>query len=254
ENYVVTQFIAEFWNSTTNSLFVVLAGLGIWSVIKHQQGKRMLLCYVALMMVGLGSGFFHATLKYTTQLLDELPMLYTCALSFYALVEIDRQVQHGWRLPVGIGALQLAITLIYIFWLQSPAFHQVAFAFTAMGTVGFGYKRMKQMRIDRRTKRLMTRLLVLGHIGMYGGFLVWNLDNIFCHRLRSYRQMVNSPLDVFLQLHGWWHILTAYGSTYLILWVHFARITWLGHDHLFTVKHKFGLFPHVAMRTPKKVE
>ncbi|KAJ2720024.1 alkaline ceramidase ydc1 [Coemansia sp. Benny D115] len=255
ENYLVSNYIAEFWNCLTNSIFVLLALLGIHTTLKHGQGKRTLACYAGLMFVGFGSACFHATLKYTTQLLDELPMLYLCAIIFYSLVEIDKKPRHGIKLPLAIAAFQAAITLTYVLWLQSPVFHQVAFAGTAVGCVCFGLKRLREMsQLSNRTRRILNRLHLLGHLGMWGGFFVWNLDNIFCHNLRSYRSHVGAPWDAFLQLHGWWHIFTAYGSTHLLLWVHFIRLARLGHDHLFTVKYRLGVFPCVVMKSPKKVE
>ncbi|KAJ1965025.1 alkaline ceramidase ydc1 [Dipsacomyces acuminosporus] len=254
ENYLVSQYVAEFWNCITNSMFVILAAMGIYSTIKYRHGKRMLMCYIAQLVVGFGSAAFHATLKYSTQLLDELPMLYTCAIALYAMIEVDRDVRYGWKLPAALIAFQAAITVTYIFWIQSPVFHQVAFALTAIGGVVFGYKRLCEMSIRSDTRRLFNRLVILGNLGMWGGFFVWNLDNIFCHKLRSYRSYVDTPLDVFLQLHGWWHIFTAYGCSYLLLWVHLARITRLGHDSYFTVNHFLGLFPHITLKTPKKVD
>ncbi|KAJ1724248.1 alkaline ceramidase ydc1 [Coemansia erecta] len=254
ENYVVSHYIAEFWNSITNGVFVALAFLGMYTTLKHKQGWRVFACYAALMFVGCGSACFHATLKYTTQLLDELPMLYLCALVLYALIEIDKDTKYGATVPLALIAFQATITCIYVFWIQNPIFHQVAFGLTAFGGVGFGLKRLREMQLSARTWRILSRLHLLGHVGMWGGFLAWNIDNIFCHRLRSYRSHVGAPLDVFFQLHGWWHVLTAYGSTYLLLWVHFIRLARLGHDHLFTIKYALGFLPYVAMDTPKKVE
>ncbi|KAJ2720023.1 alkaline ceramidase ydc1 [Coemansia sp. Benny D115] len=255
ENYLVSKFIAEFWNCLTNGMFVVLAVLGMSSAIRYRHGKRVAAFYMAHMLVGIGSAFFHATLKYTTQLLDELPMLYCCAFALYSLIEVDRKLKYGIKLPLALIAFQTAITLTYLFWLQSPEFHQVAFAGTALGSVFFARRRVREMpRISDHTRRLFTRLHLLGHVGMWGGFFVWNLDNIFCHQLRTYRSHVGAPWDAFLQLHGWWHILTAYGSCHLLLFVHFIRLARLGHDHLFTVKYRLGFLPHVTMVEPKRAD
>ncbi|KAJ2788776.1 alkaline ceramidase ydc1, partial [Coemansia linderi] len=187
-------------------------------------------------------------------LLDELPMLYLCALGFYSLVEADRTVRFGWKLPAALISLQAAITITYIFWIQSPVFHQAAFASTVCASVAFGYRRQCEMEISNRTRRMFQRLLLQGFLGMAGGFFVWNLDNIFCHRLRTYRSHIGSPFDAFLQLHGWWHILTAYGSTYLLLWVHLTRLARQGHDHLFTIRHFVGFIPHITLKTAKKID
>ncbi|KAJ1999971.1 alkaline ceramidase ydc1, partial [Coemansia thaxteri] len=254
ENYVVSDYIAEFWNCLTNGMFVMMAALGIYNAVIHKQGKRIIACYVGLLFVGMGSACFHATLKYTTQLLDELPMLYLCAIGFYSLVEIEKTVKYGWKLAAALVSFQTAITITYLFWVQSPVFHQVAFAMTCCAGVAFGYRRQCEMTVSSRTRRMFHRLLLQGFLGMASGFMVWNLDNIFCHHLRTYRAHIGAPLDAVLQLHGWWHILTAYGSTYLLLWVHLTKLARLGHDHLFTIRHFAGLFPYITLKAPKKLD
>ncbi|KAJ1892497.1 alkaline ceramidase ydc1, partial [Coemansia sp. IMI 209127] len=254
ENYAVSNYIAEFWNVFTNVTMVTIALLGVYSSIKHHQGKRVIAIYLGMLFVGIGSMCFHATLKYGTQLLDELPMLYVCTLAFYSLVEIERKPRYGWTLPVSLAAIQTFITLTYIFWLQNPVFHQVVFAVTAVGAGLFAYKRLNDPRVSNGARRVLVRFFMLGHICMLSGFLIWNLDNIFCERLRSYRSYVGMPLDAVFQLHGWWHILTAYGCGYMLLLVHYVKIAYIGHDNLFTVKNFLGVFPHITLREPKKVD
>jgi len=43
-------------------------------------------------------------------------------------------------------------------------------------------------------------------------FAVWNIDLEMCQELRNLRYMVGVPLAWLLELHGWWHILTAVGA------------------------------------------
>ncbi|KAJ2665624.1 alkaline ceramidase ydc1 [Coemansia sp. RSA 1200] len=254
ENYAISNYIAEFWNTLTNATMMLIALLGVYNSIKHKQGKRVIAFYSAMLFVGFGSACFHATLKYTTQLLDELPMLYVCTLAFYSLVEIEKKTHHGLKLPIALAALQTLITLTYLFWLQNPVFHQVVFGVTASGAALFSYKRINNARVSSDARRVLVRLFMLGHICMFSGFFVWNLDNIFCQRLRSYRAYLGMPLDALLQLHGWWHILTAYGCGYLLLLVHYLKLAYLGHSHLFTVKYFLGIIPHITLCEPKKID
>ncbi|KAJ2159219.1 alkaline ceramidase ydc1 [Coemansia sp. RSA 552] len=249
-----SNYIAEFWNCLTNITMIILALLGLRSSIRHGHGKRVTAMYVGLLFVGCGSACFHATLKYTTQLLDELPMLYVCAITFYLMVEIHKDVKFGAKFPVILGMFQLAITVTYLFWVQNPIFHQAAFALTAIGSMFFGFKRLQALSPSRETQRTFNRLMLLGNLGMWGGFFVWNLDNIFCQQLRSYRTYLGTPLDAVLQLHGWWHILTAYGSTSLILWTHMLHLAHLRQDTIFCVETFLGLFPYIELRQPKKID
>ncbi|KAJ2553315.1 hypothetical protein EV175_002985 [Coemansia sp. RSA 1933] len=254
ENYAVSNHIAEFWNTLTNVTMVGIALRGVYNSIKYNQGKRVIAIYGAMLLVGVGSACFHATLKYTTQLLDELPMLYVCTVGFYSLVEIEKKTRYGWKLPVTLAAIQTIITLTYMFWLQNPVFHQVVFGITAFGAGLFAYKRLNDPRVSDEARQLLIRLFKLGHICMLSGFLVWNLDNMFCERLRSYRSYAGMPLDAVLQLHGWWHILTGYGCGYMLLLVHYVNLAYNGHSHLFTLKYSLGIFPHITLREPKKMD
>lgn len=40
-------------------------------------------------------------------------------------------------------------------------------------------------------------------------FSIWNIDNLFCHHIRTARSLLAFPMDSLLQLHGWWHVLSA---------------------------------------------
>ncbi|KAJ2269544.1 Alkaline ceramidase 3, partial [Coemansia sp. RSA 371] len=59
ENYAISNYIAEFWNTLTNVAMITLAVLGIYSSIRHRHGKRVTAMYVGLLLVGVGSACFH---------------------------------------------------------------------------------------------------------------------------------------------------------------------------------------------------
>lgn len=64
DNYVVSFYIAEFWNTISNVLLILVA---IFSYKKAaQQGfeKRFLMQYLAGVVVGIGSACFHGTLRF----------------------------------------------------------------------------------------------------------------------------------------------------------------------------------------------
>lgn len=96
ENYEITNYIAEFWNTISNLLMILLPLYGLyWSLklrskyklLKKQQKNlninpyvienlniplAIVSCHVGLIMVGVGSWLFHMTLLYPMQLLDEV--------------------------------------------------------------------------------------------------------------------------------------------------------------------------------------
>ena len=67
ENYVLSPYIAEFWNTLTNIPMVIFMLYGAASCVKLQLEKRFYYSYFALGLVGFGSWCFHATLRYDMQ-------------------------------------------------------------------------------------------------------------------------------------------------------------------------------------------
>src|SRR5262245_58630668 len=72
QNYAVTPWVAEFWN-TISSLAMVVAGLA--GLFLRRFTWEIRVAFGLLVLVGLGSIAFHGTLRFELQMLDELPML-----------------------------------------------------------------------------------------------------------------------------------------------------------------------------------
>jgi dihydroceramidase len=49
---------------------------------------RLIAGYTSLIVIGLGSVLFHATLKYEMQLMDEVPMIYGTAVIGYCIFQV----------------------------------------------------------------------------------------------------------------------------------------------------------------------
>ena len=54
----------------------------------HFSIPRFIVSYIFLLAIGIGSWMFHMTLQYEMQLMDELPMVYACAVFVYCLFEV----------------------------------------------------------------------------------------------------------------------------------------------------------------------
>ena len=50
--------------------------------------NRFTVAYIFFLAIGIGSWMFHMTLQYEMQLMDELPMVYACAVFVYCLFEV----------------------------------------------------------------------------------------------------------------------------------------------------------------------
>jgi dihydroceramidase len=135
----------------------------------------------------------------------------------------------------------------YYHFLQDPAFHQICFAiivaivsFKNMYTMETKLRPSRQVtkgsttpprelkkegadghgalagngemrrRNDDRAREALKNMWIMvacgiGTIGL--GFLVWNLDTIYCSNIRRWRRQVGLPWGVLLEGHAWWYVL-----------------------------------------------
>ncbi|KAJ5138662.1 Ceramidase [Penicillium bovifimosum] len=184
------------------------------------------------------------------QLVDELSMIYTTCLMTYASFSYSRTVTTRVILAVSLTGLAVFITLYYHY-LQDPVFHQNAYALlTTVVVFRSMYTMEKTLRPkwrhsteadrlarqkkglpvptkerqhyenvrDEKTLKTMWFMVIYGLSMFLGGFFIWNLDNVFCGQMRRMRRAVGLPWGIFLEGHGWWHIMTGIGAYLYITW------------------------------------
>ncbi|KAG7224688.1 hypothetical protein INR49_030236 [Caranx melampygus] len=108
----------DWWNTVSNLIMILPPICGAIQTFQNGLEFRYVCSFLGLAAVGVGSWFFHMTLLYEMQLLDELPMIYSTCVFVYCLV-------YPWLRPL---------------------------CYTSLGIFLFG-------------------------------FLLWNIDNIFCDSL-----------------------------------------------------------------------
>jgi dihydroceramidase len=138
---------AEFFNTVSNVAFVYPTIVAVLHFRKSGLETRFLLCYIAMMMIGIGSICFHASLRWDMQLLDEFSMyalftrdteycvygfpcssfrIYSGCLTVFALQSSKlTSGANGVKLGLGLLAFAASITIAYLY-LQDPIFHQAA--------------------------------------------------------------------------------------------------------------------------------
>ena len=161
------------------------------------------------------------TLKHEAQMMDELPMIWaSCYVCRYLL---DDTVSYGNKKHPAffrtlITGLAVFITVTYVMH-GNPVFHQVAyaciFAFTSIHGLKILWSKDSPLSLTpaaRVWQATARHQQVVGIVSFLTGFLIWNIDNIFCGTLRVSREIVGYPWALLLEGHGWWHILTCYGA------------------------------------------
>lgn len=194
-----------------------------------------IVAFLGYLLVGIGSFFFHATLKYQWQLVDECSMIYSTLLLCFVTFSYSKSRQYAFTLALALVSLAIFITLYYHY-LQDPVFHQRAYAILTVVVLArsvyvmefslrpslrrseenFRRRHRKSMTADqkevsrlddRRNTRILTTMWLLILVGLttfLSGFGIWQLDRILCPHLRNWRYQIGLPWGIVLEGHGWW--------------------------------------------------
>ncbi|KII63150.1 Alkaline ceramidase 3 [Thelohanellus kitauei] len=209
ENYIQNRFIAEYWNTISNVGYFLLF-LATLKKLKTDDFHHFNYS-IAIMILAIGSGLYHATLSYEAQLLDECPMiLIGVTMMFDALSLFKVRFFYPGNFVTKISPLLITLAIcIANEKLRSKVFFQTLFGiiiFSSFFIIGLANRK------SNRSNRNISRALFIAVFG----FVLWIVDSQFCEQIIQIRR--NSKLlGVLLQGHMWWHLLTALSGYYLLL-------------------------------------
>jgi dihydroceramidase len=113
--YATSPYFAEYYNSLSSFIYVAAAAVG--ALLTRGSDWRIGIGWATLAVVGMGSAAFHATMRFTMELCDEIPML-LLALAFLVGKEDCIGVMSGSagrrRFRLTAFALFMASSLLYI--------------------------------------------------------------------------------------------------------------------------------------------
>lgn len=187
---------ANAWSSLA---FVVVAAM----VLRRWAGKPSagraaypLLYAFTLVVIGLGSAFFHATLSFTGQFADVLGM-YLIA-TFALLYSIDRlRALPGAALVGGYIATNTVLAIL-LYWV--PVVRRAVFGLLIVAVLFVEILIRRKRGHSSATRQLWTAAAVMGL-----AFVVWMLD---------FTRMLCRP-ESWMQGHAVWHVLGAAAAWYL---------------------------------------
>ncbi|XP_025079781.1 alkaline ceramidase 3-like [Pomacea canaliculata] len=115
ENYVVNRYVAEFWNTISNSIMIFAPMFSVYLAVKQNLEKPVICSNMSVIVVGVGSWAFHMTLQYSMQLLDELPMIWGSAFLIYGILMIEsKEGETNKQLLAFLFCYAAVVTAVYL--------------------------------------------------------------------------------------------------------------------------------------------
>lgn len=215
DNYTISPHIAEFFNTLSNVLFIVVpvGASRLWHSYSRNVSRGVHAVWVLFVVVGLSSAYFHATLSLLGQLLDELSILWVLMLSYTLFTPLryrPRPLRDRFRLYPGCMALLAAV-------ITASAFVKPAINAYALFLVGAPAVWMLVAEVRASKNSEVSRLGVRTLAALAVAALAWVFDRFLCWVWRA----LHVPI-----LHGLWHLLifvTAYGMQVLFCYFHAAQ-------------------------------
>lgn len=222
ENYVILRYVAEAINTVTNAVFIAVAILSIILTRRNLLEKRFIFAAIGFMMVGIGLWWFHMTLRYEYQLLDELPMIYATCIPFWSVFSEFRTSRQSVLIAVAVAIGANTLTFIYLY-LQDPTIHQVAYALLNFALIAKTITLTKTRVLDPQARRIVYTSMLSGLMIFGVGYGLWNMDIHLCSQARAKRREWGMPYGFVLEGHAWWHIFTGIGIYYFLMSQQYVR-------------------------------
>ncbi|KAI1174968.1 ceramidase [Nemania sp. FL0916] len=211
EDYAVSKYVAEFINTLTNLAYVIFA-----LQYMYGPGSRGFLApkldfiSVSLLILGIASFLFHGSLLHSLQYGDELAMLGLVWSMLQGLLTVRHSSGYDRFINASLAIVFPPFAIFYL-WTGKIIYHVSGFALAvaiiiARGVYlfywrepGFPESKVAEWRIRGRIA-----LILLGV-----AYFLWHVDLELCAQLRDLRGRLGLPWAWLLEMHGWWHILTA---------------------------------------------
>ncbi|KAH6691703.1 ceramidase [Plectosphaerella plurivora] len=211
EDYAVSRYIAEFINSLTNLTYVYFAlrymyGPGSRGLLR----PRTDFLSVSLLILGIASFSFHATMRQTLQFADEIAMLGLAWSILQGVFTVRRSTAYDRLINVSLAVVFPLFAVFYVY-TGKIIYHATAFFAMMTMVVARGYY-LFWLRVPGFPAAKCDRWRVKGRkalVALLTGYALWHADLELCAQLRTMREKLGLPWAFLLEFHGWWHVLTA---------------------------------------------
>lgn len=169
---------------------------------------------LSLLVLGISSFLFHASLRQTLQFADELAMLGLAWSLFQGTVTARQSPAKARFINVSLAVIFPLFSAFYV-WTGKIIYHATAFAIIMVLITLRGHYLFHWIKPEfPEAKRFKWRSQGSKALFMLlAGYLLWNIDLEYCAELRQFREWIGLPWAMLFELHGWWHILTAVSAS-----------------------------------------
>ncbi|KAI9291608.1 alkaline phytoceramidase [Neoconidiobolus thromboides FSU 785] len=209
-NYVHSPYVAETLNTLSSLAMVIIGEMG--ARINHSTHWKQKFSFHMITIIGIGSILFHMSLKYYTQMLDELPMLWTSALMFNLTLDTRLQNCPSWvSLLIFFYSLSATvITAVFQGELQANLF-RLCFVITTYISIFMGFQHYLKNERQSNAGKLFKR----GFLFYFIASCVWIIDTKACN---WYIQNLGYPA-----FHALWHVFVSLGIYHLIIYSNYLH-------------------------------
>ncbi|GMH91760.1 hypothetical protein TrVE_jg2861 [Triparma verrucosa] len=223
-NYAVNGYIAEFWNTISNSAFIIVGLMGIFQAYRHRYETRFVLIGLGIMVVGVGSSAFHGTLLYEYQMADELPMIWSIMVWNYAmfLMESTTTTEKHTLTVVLCVSYAVIYSVLHVYFAFTITFqlnfalmivisgfilHKNCIEHTGRSFIPLVVVRKRLPSDHYNPKEILNLYSLCWHyvVVLLLALACWLLDQFGCEVLHNLPFGIPNP-----QLHAWWHVLCGY--------------------------------------------
>lgn len=170
---------------------------------------------MSLVLVGLFSFIYHATLHPETQFLDEMSMFFLGSAFLQPLYTAGFDPTSRKAITTLLISLVVGVSAVY-YQKKDVLIHLVSFAVMEnliwprlLYLIYF----QERPAVDRAR---LARQFWAAVGTMVMAIVIWLIDLELCYPLRDLRGVLGAPWAFLFELHGWWHVFTAVAASKFI--------------------------------------
>ena len=201
--------MCEFWNSLSSVVYVVAGSTGL---VRREvrQDPVLLICWLSLAMIGVGSATFHATMLYKYELLDEVPMLLLVCALMCTMRGCHPLLRSRWRQVLLVAFATLVLVACLAAYVALQVYEIFVHGFTAIIAIDLALMYTwdaKHGPTSQLRNACITSLVVAR--------VAWEVERNVC--------VSGGSTGWLWGLHPVWHLLSCAGGYYALVATQWSR-------------------------------